>query len=273
MQNVLVLGGSGLVGKAIVCEINKRKEFQVYATYHENIIPLDENRSFKLNIENQDDINSILNTVKPGSIISCLRGDYDKQLILHTIIAEYLKNNHGTLYFCSTTNVFDNDNSRPHYEDDLPNSCTDYGQYKIQCEKRIIAILHDNACILRLPEVWGKDSPRMKNLLKSLNNNGKVVVYPKVFCNTTTDIAIAKKVCYIMEHNLKGIFHMAAKDVVNHKDFYNELAMDLGFNNVTMEEDFQEKGYFALLSKRNNQFPEELTLTNRSIINYLALTF
>jgi len=139
-------------------------------------------------------------TLKPQSVISCLRGDYNKQLILHTKIAEYLKETDGRLYFLSTTNVFDNDLSKPHYEDDLPNSCTDYGQYKIECEKKIIETLHDNACILRLPQVWGKDSPRMKHLLKSLTNNEKIVVCPKLFFNTNTDIVIAKNgVCVVME--------------------------------------------------------------------------
>lgn len=269
MHKVLVLGGSGLVGKAIISEISKCKEFQIYGTYFESPIQLNENRSFKFNVENSDKINSILDSVKPQSVISCLRGDYDKQLIVHTKIAEFLKKIDGRLYFCSTTNVFDNDTSKPHYENDSPNSCTDYGKYKIECEKKILEILHDNACILRLPQVWGKDSPRMKNLLKSLINNEKVVVYPKLFLNTNTDKDIANIVSYIIEHKLKGIFHLAAEDVINHKDFCNELIRELHFNNARLEENFEEEGYFALLSNRNNEFPEVLRLTNKSVINYL----
>lgn len=45
--------------------------------------------------------------------------------------------------------------------------------------------------------------------------------------------------------------------------------MGLGFNNAKMEENFEEEGYFALLSKRNNEFPQLLGLTNKSVINYL----
>lgn len=272
MNKVLVMGGSGLVGKAIVNEIDKCKGFKIYATYFEGAMPLNQNRSFKLNIEDLDNINNILNILKPQSIVSCLRGNYDKQLILHTEIAEYLKKNDGRLYFCSTANVFDNDLSKPHYEDELPNSCTDYGQYKIECEKRIIEILHDNACILRLPQIWGKDSPRMRHLLNSLTNNEKIVVYPKLLINTNTDVMIAKKMFYIIEHKFKGIFHLSAEDVINYKDFCDELIVGLGFNNSRMEESFEEEGNFALLSKRNNEFPERLKLTNKSVINYLIGT-
>lgn len=270
MHKILVLGGSGLIGKAIIRETKEHKYFQVYATYFNGSMPLDEDRSFKLDIDDQDNISSILNAVKPESIISCLRGDYNKQLILHTKVAEYLKESGGRLYFCSTTNVFDNDLTKPHYEDDSPSSCTDYGQYKIECEKRIIEILHHNACILRLPQVWGKDSPRMKQLLDSQQNNEKIMVYPKLFCNTNTDVMIAKQLFYIIEHKLNGVFHLAAEDVVNQKDFYNELIMRLGFNNVSTEEDPEEEGYFALLSKRNNEFPEQLRLTNEEVINIFS---
>ena len=270
MNKVLVLGGSGLVGKAIISEMNKCKEFQIYDTYFESPRPLNQNRSFKLNIEDLNSVNNILNIIKPQNIISCLRGDYDKQLILHTKIAEYLKKSDGRLYFCSTSNVFDNDSSKPHDEDDMPNSCSDYGQYKVECEKRIKEILHDNACILRLPQVWGKDSPRMKDLLKSLTTNEKIIVYPKLFINTNTDVMIAKKVHYIIDHKLKGNFHLVAEDIINHKDFCNELIIGLGFNNAKMEENHNEEGYFALLSKRNKEFPERLRLTNKSVINYLT---
>ncbi|WP_253199461.1 hypothetical protein [Clostridium tagluense] len=45
--------------------------------------------------------------------------------------------------------------------------------------------------------------------------------------------------------------------------------MGLGFNNADMEENFEEEGYFAILSKRNNEFPEQLGLTNKSVITYL----
>lgn len=269
MHKVLILGGSGLVGRAIIDEMNKYKRFQQYATYFENSTLLNKDRSFKMDIQDLDDIGSILNTLKPNIIVSCLRGDFNKQLILHIKIAEYLRENGGNLYYFSTTNVFDNDLSEPHYEDDSPNSHTDYGQYKIECEKKMIEILHDSACMLRLPQVWGKNSPRMVELLNSLHNNKDVVVYPNLFHNTNTNVMAARQLCHIIDNNLTGIFHLASEDVVNYRDFYNELITGLGFSNARIKEDFEEKGYFALLSKRSNEFPKELRSTNKSVIDYL----
>ncbi|MDF2880502.1 MAG: dTDP-4-dehydrorhamnose reductase [Clostridiaceae bacterium] len=269
MKKILILGGSGLLGKAIINEMNKHNKFQYYITYFKNPISLNEDRSYKMNIEDIENVNSLLNTLKPDIIVSCLRGDFKKQLDIHIKAAEYLKKKGGSLYFFSTTNVFDNDFSRPHYEGDLPNSCTEYGQFKIECERRITDILHDNACILRLPQVWGKDCPRIKEILSTVGDNKEVLVYPKLFHNTNINVMIARQLCYIMDNNLKGTFHLASEDVVNYKDFYNDLIKGLGLNNAAFKEDFHEEGYFALLSKRNNEFPKQLIMTNKSVVNYL----
>jgi dTDP-4-dehydrorhamnose reductase len=269
LNKVLILGGSGLVGAAVINEMTEYSQFDVYSTYFQNPILLNQGRCFKLDIEEENSINSILNTLKPQIIISCLRGDFNKQLILHVKTAEYLRENGGSLYFFSTANVFDNDLSKPHYEDDLPTSHTDYGQYKIECEKKISEILNDNACILRIPQVWGKGSPRMMELLNSLNNNKGIITYPKLYHNTITNVMIAKQLCHIINNDLKGIFHLVSEDIINYKDFYKELITGLGFRNARIEENFEEEGYFALLSKRTNEFPDELRFTNKSVINYL----
>lgn len=270
MKRILILGGSGLVGKALINEISEYNEFEVYATYFQNPVLLNKNRGCRLNIEDASSINEILNSIKPHIVISCLRGDFLKQLNLHIETAEYLRENGGKLYFFSTTNVFDNDLKKPHYEDDLPGSCTAYGQFKIECEKTITEILKHNAYILRIPQVWGKDSPRMKLLEELLtNNNNKIVVYPKLFINTNTDIVIAKKAFYIIRNDLRGIFHLASEDIVNYKDFNIELIKGLGFHNANIEENYEEQGCFALLSKRNNEFPEELNVRNKAVIKYL----
>lgn len=40
MKKILILGGSGLVGTAVINEINKYNQFDVYSTYFENPILL-----------------------------------------------------------------------------------------------------------------------------------------------------------------------------------------------------------------------------------------
>lgn len=270
MNKVLILGGSGLVGKAVINEMNKYNQFEVYSTYYQNPILLNQEKSFKLDIADSYNIINILNTLQPNIVVSCLSGDFNSQLTVHIKVAEYLKENGGSLYFFSTTNVFDSDFSRPHTEHDFTNSQTDYGQYKIECEKKMTEILDDYTCILRLPQVWGKNSPRMSELLNSSNNNKDIIVYPKLFHNINTDVMIARQLCHIIRNNLKGIFHLVSENIVNYKDFHDELITKLGVSDVKIKENFEEEGYFALLSKRNNEFPKQLRFTTKEVINYLV---
>ena len=53
------------------------------------------------------------------------------------------------------------------------------------------------------------------------------------------------------------------------KNFYKELITGLGFRNARIAENFEEEGYFALLSQRTNEFPKQLRFTNKSVIDYL----
>jgi len=264
VHKVLVLGASGYLGKAIVKEMGKNKELQVYGTYLSHPA-LESDKMVKVDLGDASKIEEIVETLQPKSIVSCLRGDFEKQLLFHEIIAKYVKNSGGRIYFFSTANVFDNDLKKPHCEEERPNSCTDYGQYKIACENSLLAIGKEQVCILRLPQVWGKESPRMTALLNSLHQNEEITVYPNLFFNTNTDIKIARQLCHIMKHDLKGIFHLAAGDVMSHEAFYNNLMRALNFKGVSVKSNFSEEGYFALLSKREDEFPEGLRVTNQSV--------
>lgn len=266
---VLVLGGSGLVGRTLISQINQYPKYQIFATYYENQCLSTNVQYIKLDIKDSEYIKRILDAVKPQIVISCLRGDFDKQLILHVVVAEYLKRENGMLYYFSTTNVFDNNFSKPHYEDDETNSQTDYGQYKMECESRMAAILHDQVCILRIPQVWGEFSPRMKELQNSVQTKKEITVYPELFINTNTDIVIAKQLCYIIENDLHGIFHLAAEDMIGYKELYVHLIEGLCLCAPVLKEDISEKGYFVILSKRSREFPTQLRITNQMVIDYL----
>lgn len=270
MYRVLILGGSGLVGKAIENEMTQRKPFQVYSTFFLNSSIKTAGTHFQMGIGDLETLKTVLKEVRPHILISCLRGDFESQLIFHSEAADFLKQNGGTFYFFSTTNVFDGDLTKPHYEEDRPDSSTAYGLYKLNCEKVIKDILGDRSVILRIPQVWGKNSPRMDELSASLKNDSGIVVYPRLFINANTDAMIAKQILHIIENGLSGIFHLASEDVMAHEDFYSELIKKLGFSSPKMMEEEHEAGYFALLSRRINEFPDHLRFSNQMLIEELA---
>ena len=63
--------------------------FDVYGTYHSLNPEFDDNKiMFRFNMES-DDINSILNEVRPNYIISSLRGEFENQLKVHQELLNY----------------------------------------------------------------------------------------------------------------------------------------------------------------------------------------
>jgi len=119
-------------------------------------------------------------------------------------------------------------------------------------------------------QVWGKNSPRLRELINASIENKSISVYPKLLLNTNTDIMIAKQLCHILENKMKGIFHLTSEDIINYKDLYTELIAKLSFSNVTLNENSNEEGYFALQSERYHEFPQHLRITNRDVIQYLT---
>ncbi|MGL4740284.1 MAG: NAD-dependent epimerase/dehydratase family protein, partial [Sarcina sp.] len=131
MNKILILGASGLVGNAIVKELNNN--FIVYGTYYSKFIKcLDKTKQIKFDLNEFYKILDILKIINPDIIISSLCGDYDKQLLLYKELESYLEKTNKKFILCSSANVYDNDLSKIHFENDEVNSNSDYGYFKIR---------------------------------------------------------------------------------------------------------------------------------------------
>lgn len=269
MTNVLILGASGLLGSALLKELNT--DFNVYGTYNISKFDFPEEKLFQFNINDINEIHNILLDVKPKIVVSALRGNFENQLSAHIEIANYLKSIDGQLYFCSTANVFDDDSTKAHYENHIPRAESDYGNYKIKCEEAITEILGENAIILRLPMIWGKPSPRLDDLVSKLSNHEEIELYTNLYVNHNIDVFLAKQIRYIIENNLIGIFHLGSTSAMNYYKFATELISRLGYEDVKIKETSLplDEYYLAILSNRN-ELPPELKLTNEDILTYLT---
>lgn len=245
MKTVFVLGDSGLVGKAIINQI--KNEYNVYGASRKD---LNSNGWTHLSFDlEKDNIVDLLYELKPELIISCTRGEYGAQLKCHEKIIQYAKKYKSKLYYFSTANVFDGDPTTVKYESDRTFSISDYGSFKIKCENMIIKELVDKGIIIRLPMVYGADSLRVNEIKKTIHQNKSLEVYNNLYFTAVWDIDVAKQLKYIIENNLKGIFHLAPKDVVNHLDFYRRfLPLELIISENSIQD--YEKYYLAIKTER-----------------------
>ncbi|WP_185907833.1 sugar nucleotide-binding protein [Psychrobacillus soli] len=270
MKKILILGASGLVGKAIAKEC--LNDFDVYGTYFSSKTNLPDEKQFQLNIQDEKILRDILNLVQPDIIVSTLRGDFDEQLKFHRVLAEELKNGDSVLYFFSTTNVFDGDLSKHHSEEDEPISKSEYGQYKINCEEMLVQYLGNRSNIIRIPGMWGKNSPRLNTMKTNIETNNQIQAYSNLECSFLLDVHLAHQMRFIFENDLRGIFHLGAVDMVNESAFLENLVNQLTTAEVNIQRNhYQDKEstyYFGLVSNRND-LPDSLKITNQEIISHL----
>ncbi|MFP7300495.1 sugar nucleotide-binding protein [Neobacillus niacini] len=270
MKKVLILGASGLVGRALIEEF--KEVYDLYGTYSSTQPKLPSNKQFQLEVSQIHEMKEILRCIKPEIVISCLRGEFSQQLKFHKELAEELMNTSSSLYFFSTTNVFDGDFSKPHIESDHPNAESEYGKFKMDCEIMLKEALKDRAKIIRIPAIWGKDSPRWKMTLENIKNHKVMDVYRNLMCNNLLDVQLARQLAFIIENKLTGIFHLGSVDTMTQSQFYEDIFVKLGSDlNLLNSNDYLESDktyYFAMQSTRND-IPKTLETTNKEIISYL----
>ncbi|MCD7035954.1 sugar nucleotide-binding protein [Metabacillus sp. GX 13764] len=270
MEKVLILGASGLVGRALLEEF--KDGFDLYGTYSTSFTNLPNDKQFQLEVQQIEKLREITRSIKPDIVISCIRGEFAHQLKFHKELALELQSSSSRLYFFSTTNVFDGDFSKPHTETDIPISESDYGNFKLDCENLLKEMLEDRAVIIRIPAIWGRHSPRWNLIKESMRNNKIIDVYSNLFQSNLLDVQLAKQLRFIIKNKLKGIFHLVATDMMTEAQFYEEIISSLASEKAILRyrlfQDNADTRYFALKSTRDD-LPDSLQSKNSDIISFL----
>ncbi len=270
-MRVLILGASGYAGQAIAHKLEENHD--VYGTYHTQTEQYrGNNRMFQYELGDTNLVKSILNRIRPQIVISSLRGDFQLQLEAHNHVSNYLsENKDGRIIYISTANVFDARKEKPHYESDVVGSETDYGNFKIKCEQMLQDKLGNRCIIVRIPQIWGKNCPRILKLIEDTRNNIPIVTYPNLFVNFTTDIQIADWLKYIIEENLWGIFHIGTKDTYDYMNFQLEISRIFGLQPV-FEKQLVTQRYFQAVLPGRKEIPESLQMKITDVLAFLKKT-
>ena len=116
-KKVLLLGGNGLVGKAVAEALEDDYLIVPTAGHH------DPENGYRLTAEEPNKLAEILTLEKPDIVISSIRGNFQAQINFHKTLADWLAENGKQLLYMSTANVFDGNLSRP-WSDRCPNPIT-----------------------------------------------------------------------------------------------------------------------------------------------------
>jgi dTDP-4-dehydrorhamnose reductase len=133
-------------------------------------------------------------------------------------------------------------------------------------------ILGEQLIIIRIPAIWGKDSPRLNLIRESIKQDKMIDVYSNLICSNLLDAVLARQLRYIIENKLKGIFHLASVDLMAYGQFFEQIvktvASDKNILRYNLFQDNENTHYFALKSNRED-IPDSLQCKNKDIISYL----
>jgi dTDP-4-dehydrorhamnose reductase len=266
-HRILILGVSGFLGNAIYKELCPY--YSTFGTYRTPLLAFENNKQFYQYDFEEDDIFEILDAVKPTLIISALRGDFSAQLTVHKHLFEYISlKKKCKMVFLSSANVFDAYSKYPSYENDTTLSNSIYGHFKIRLEQLFLKLPSKKIAILRLPMVFGAQSPRVNELKLHLELDAPIELFPNLIMNVISDQKVTQQLHYIINRNKYGIFHVGSKDLVHHDDFIKDLISKIGAKNPKFKLVYttNDERYLAVLPKEN-KLPKHLQMYSLELLD------
>jgi dTDP-4-dehydrorhamnose reductase len=267
-ERILILGASGFIGSVMYKELCSY--FNTFGTYNTPKSTYENNQHFfHYNVE-EDDIIEIVEAVRPSIIISSLRGNFSAQIIAHRHLCDYIKQQACKLIFLSSANAFDAYSKYPSYEYDKTLSHSIYGHFKIKVENMLLRLPAKKVAILRIPMVFGAQSPRVHEIKALAKNKEAIEIFPNLIMNVTNDSKLTQQIHYIINRELYGIFHLGSLDLVHHDDFIKEVVAQLNIHKPVYKMVYttNDDRYLAVLPK-DNRLPKHLQTTSDTVIEAL----
>lgn len=209
LEKALILGGTGLLGQALVTVLRDLQLTPLVPTRHE------------LDVLNFAALEDYLDTHRPSAIFNAVaytqvdkaEDEEDAALPLNrdlpAQLARLVENKNTWLMHYSTDFVFDGAKQRPYTPEDAVNPLSAYGRSKLEGEKAILARKLENACIVRTAWLFG---PGRKNfvdtiLAKAAEGEALRVVDDQLGSPTFTE-DLAGYSLSLAQTRTPGIFHI-----------------------------------------------------------------
>ena len=232
-MKVLVLGGSGLIGKSLL-KLNNNK-LDIVATYNTNQINMEEVVSVKCSLPT--DFNKLENTIiseKPNVIVNTMgysnidfcEINKEETHQLHVKITEKIAKL-ATTYniktiFLSSDYVF-NGKKGNYVESDLPNPINYYGKTKLEAEK--IILKQPQNVVFRTSVIYDWDfRVRFFNyVVNNLKNQKQIEATCDVFNSVTLVDSLIQSIFLAIKKDVSGLFHVVDSTCVNRFDFAKSI--------------------------------------------------
>lgn len=228
-MNVLITGGSGLLGKGL---FETRPQGMSLQSVHlqKYRLPRKMGNHHSLDIRSKKCVDRLFAKHKFQVVIHAagiasvdyVKNNYAESLesnIVGTLnISSACRKSGAYLIYISSNAVFDG-LSAPYAETSRPNPVNEYGEIKLECE-RLIEKTHPNACIIRPILMYGWNHPASRSnpvtwVLEKLRTGQKINVVDDVWENPLYNRACGEAIWRAIEMRPSGKVHLAGADVLN----------------------------------------------------------
>ena len=276
-MKIIVLGGSGLVGNAILEK--QWNNFEIISTNNKNKINIQNNRSVQIKLpEDFNHLNTLLLTEKPDVVINTIaysnvdfcESHKDECYSLHVKMNEKISTVcskiNSRLIFLSTDYVFDGKKGN-YSEGDIPNPVNYYGYTKMLAEKLVLQ--HNKNTVVRTSSIygWGERIRFLNFVLHDLRNKKEVLAYNNVSSTPTLIDDLVDALFEISKKDVSGILHVVGSSCLSRFDFVKAIAKKFKLNENLVKP----------ISVKNAQLeaerPENTCLTNNKARKDLGVNF
>jgi len=245
-MNVLLTGGTGLLGRAI---IETRPVMpKIYSIYYgdykvnvSNGILIRNtdisNRKNLMNVFLEAQPEVVIHTAGNASVDYCqkhYKAAYTSNVSWTRSVVEFCQEYNSKLVYISTNAIFDG-NEAPYSEESIPNPINNYGKLKLECEG-IVKNSGLEHVIIRpiLMYGWNDTNERLNPVtwvLEKLKNRQKIHMVDDVYENPLLNYNCSEIIWKLIMLDLRGTYHIAGKDVVNRYEFAKLVPEIFGLGN------------------------------------------
>jgi dTDP-4-dehydrorhamnose reductase len=216
VARLLVTGGSGYVGRALVCKAAEAG-WEVHGTSWSS------GKGISLEVRDADDVRRVVREVRPDAVVHTAYvqegpGAWGVNVDGSENVARAARR--VRLVHMSTDVVFDGRKGSPYVEEDEPTPVTDYGRAKAEAERRVVAV-HPGALLVRTSLVYGADEPSRHE--RAALERAHAFYTNEIRCPIHVD-DLAAALLELVSLDVSGPLHVAGADAVSRAEFAELIA-------------------------------------------------
>ncbi len=230
MNKILILGSSGWIAHYLITSLRKHFDDCQFLGSCVSHRPEHDIDIFEADSSQIDIIEKKITSFSPTIVINMTRGPFADGITLNKYLIDS-SNKLGFHYnFFSSFNALDANVETEHYEDELANASSEYGQYKASCEKELIKSAQ-NFSIFRFGAThgWAPNSKsRTELFLEKMLSGESMTVDTGVLQNRLATNHMTDMMAAVLLKKGDGVFHFGAQDGSEEIDFLRNLAESFG---------------------------------------------